>query len=221
MPVWGVWVEVGGGGGEGVQNNSGDSGGSTNWEPVSPPLSKLPSLSPSPPPSPSPSLPPPATHRHPLATHAWQAELTTPVGTGVALIGPEAPGCAHPRQIQALLRCSALGSPLQACRRWDLRPHPPAHRKGPDFFPRVSPQIEQGPKPAGPGLDSTSPDRISLNRETWPGRCPSVSKNPPGDHRGVPPPTPGPLRPRARAGRATSRVVPPLVRVSACSQRIG
>ena len=102
-------------------------------------------------------------------------------------MGPEAAGCTHPEQIQAPLRCSALGSPLQACRRWDLRPHPPAHRKGPDFFPRVSPQIEHGPKPAGPGLDSTSPDRISLNRGTWPGRYPSVWKNPPGTTEASPP----------------------------------
>ena len=180
-------IGSGGGGGEGVQNNSGEPGGETGWEPGWPTASPG-FLSPFPIPSPPPAAS--AQHLRPFAIHPRQALSTTPGETGVAAMGPEAPGCTHPEQIQAPLRCSSRVSPEQACRRWDLRPQPPAHQNGPDFLPRVSPQTEHGPNPVGPGLDSTSPDRTSFNRETWSGKYPSVAKNPPAEHRGVPPQPP-------------------------------
>ena len=67
------------------------------------------------------------------------SKFTTPGETGVALLGPEAPGCTHPRQIKAPLFCSTHESPLQAYKWSDLCPHPLAHRKGPYFFLRLFP----------------------------------------------------------------------------------
>ena len=134
-------------------------------------------------------LPPEPSRQHlcSFAIHPQQAVSTTHGETGVAAKGPGAPGCTHPKQIQAPLCCSSLVSPEQACRQGDLRPQPPAHRNGPDFLPRVSPQTEHRPNPAGPRLDSTSPDQTSFNRMTWSGKYLLVAKNPLDDHRGVPP----------------------------------